>query len=151
MELECSKLKFQGTKCPTSCNFLFFPSHITQSHTHTHSLSFSPSLQSLSLTQYCRFSLSLSSLTLTRLPQSLVSLNASSLHLFYLLCHHVIPYLLLNGRRLVDGGDKRRHSIRKQGKHDLFLPYLFVKFRYGFVVNMFWVMNNLFRFFEEFF
>ena len=43
MELECSKLEFQASK-PTSCNFVFFPSHITAS------LSLSLSLRSLSFT-----------------------------------------------------------------------------------------------------
>ena len=53
-------------------------------------------------------------------PQSFISLNASSLSLFYLLHHRVIPCLLLDGQWPLNGCDKQWHSIRKQGKLDLF-------------------------------
>ena len=53
-------------------------------------------------------------------PQSFISLNASSLSLFYLLHHRVIPCLLLDEQRPLNGCDKQWHSIRKQGKLDLF-------------------------------
>ena len=53
-------------------------------------------------------------------PQSFISLNASSLSLFYLLHHRVIPCLLLDRQRPLNGCDKQWHSIRKQGKLNLF-------------------------------
>ena len=122
MELEFTKLKFQPgkfflngtqvyyTRVPrqyTSCNFLFFPSRITTS-------------LSLSLSNVILSPSSSSISSVLHLPQSLVSLNASSLRLFYLLHHCVIPYFLLNGQRPLNDCDKCRHSIRKQGKLDLF-------------------------------
>ena len=134
MELEFTKLKFQPGKCflngtqvyytrvprqYTSCNFLFFPSHIIAS------LSFS--LPPVSLTHTVPPFLTLALLShldqsssVPHLPQSLISLSAFSLCLFYLPRHRVIPYLLLNKQRSLNGGDKQRHSIRKQGKLNLF-------------------------------
>ena len=79
-------------------------------HTHTeYNVFLNPSSSSVSSVPHLPLS-----------PQSFISLNASSLSLFYLLHHRVIPCLLLDEQRPLNGCDKQWHSIRKQGKLDLF-------------------------------